>query len=147
MTQPVIDFETEDIHFELTNYQQVSLWIKEVINRYRYKLQSLTYIFCSDEYLHKINVQYLEHDTLTDIITFDNADEDGTIEGDIFVSVERVKENAESLGISFEDELHRVMIHGVLHLMGFPDSTPQLKEAMRREEDKCLTLRNLSPEK
>jgi probable rRNA maturation factor len=142
MTEESIDVETEDINFELTNYQQISAWIKQVIHKYNSTLGALTYIFCSDNYLHQINVEYLDHDTLTDIITFDNADEDGTIEGDIFVSVERVKENALDLAIPFEDELHRVMIHGVLHLIGFDDSTPELKAAMRQEEDKCLSLRN-----
>ena len=142
MTEEFIDVETEDINFELTNYQQVFTWIKQVIHNYEKQLGALTYIFCSDNYLHQINVEYLDHDTLTDIITFDNADEDGTIEGDIFVSVERVKENAEDLDIPFVDELHRVMIHGVLHLLGFDDSTPELKAAMRQEEDKCLSLRN-----
>ena len=142
MTEESIDVETEDIHFELTNYQQVSAWIKQVIHNYKKDLGALTYIFCSDNYLHQINVEYLDHDTLTDIITFDNADDDGTIEGDIFVSVERVKDNASDLGIPFEDELHRVMIHGILHLIGFDDSTPELKAAKRAEEDKCLSLRS-----
>ena len=109
---------------------------------HNYQLGELTFIFCSDEYLHKINLEYLDHDTYTDIITFDNADEDGTIEGDIFVSVERVKENAADLKIPFEDELHRVLIHGVLHLLGHDDTTPELKAAMRKEEDKCLSLRS-----
>ncbi|MBK0403585.1 rRNA maturation RNase YbeY [Adhaeribacter sp. BT258] len=142
MLEENISFETEDIHFELTNYQQVSTWIKQVIHNHDYQLGELTFIFCSDDYLHKINLEYLDHDTLTDIITFDNADEEGTIEGDIFVSVERVKENAVELKIPFEDELHRVLIHGVLHLLGHDDTTPELKVAMRWEEDKCLSLRN-----
>ncbi len=142
MLEENISFETEDIHFELTNYQQAKAWIKQVIHNHKYELGELTYIFCSDDYLHKINLEYLDHDTLTDIITFDNADEEGTIEGDIFVSVERVKENAAELKIPFEDELHRVLIHGVLHLLGHDDTTPELKAAMRKEEDKCLSLRS-----
>lgn len=141
MLEENISFETEDIHFELTNYQQVSAWIKQVIHNHNFELGELTYILCSDEYLHKINLEYLDHDTYTDIITFDNADEDGTIEGDIFVSVERVKENAAELKIPFEDELHRVLIHGILHLLGHDDTTPELKASMRKEEDKCLSLR------
>jgi probable rRNA maturation factor len=142
MTEEIIDVETEDINFELTNYHQVSTWIKQVIHNYNFNLGAVTYIFCSDNYLHQINVEYLDHDTFTDIITFDNADEDGTIEGDIFVSVERVSENAQEFGIAFEEELHRVMIHGILHLLGFDDSTHELKAAMRQEEDKCLSLRS-----
>ena len=142
MLEASINFESEDINLELTNYQQISEWIKQVIHMHNYQLGELTFIFCSDEYLHKINLEYLDHDTYTDIITFDNADEDGTIEGDIFVSVERVKENAAELKIPFEDELHRVLIHGVLHLLGHDDTTPELKAAMRKEEDKCLSLRS-----
>ena len=142
MSEELINFETEDINFELTNYQQISAWIKQVIHTHDFQLEELTYIFCSDEYLHKINVEYLDHDTYTDIITFDNADEDGTIEGDIFVSVERVKENAIELKAPFEEELCRVLIHGVLHLLGHDDTTPELKAAMRMQEDKYLSLRS-----
>ena len=101
----------------------------------------LTYIFCSDEYLHKLNVEYLDHDTLTDVITFDNADDSDILEGDIFISVERVAENAKELGHSFRDELHRVMIHGVLHLLGYHDKDLLAQTAMRKKEDYCLSLR------
>ena len=142
MLEESIDFETEDINFELTNYQQVSEWIKQVIHKYNYQLGALTFIFCSDDYLHKINLEYLDHDTLTDIITFDNADEEGIIEGDIFISFDRVKENAQDLNVSFEDELHRVIIHGVLHLLGIDDKTPELKAIMRIKENESLQLRN-----
>ena len=142
MIEDNVEFESEDINFELTNYQQVSSWINQVINTYNCSPSAITYIFCSDEYLHKINVEYLDHDTFTDIITFNNADEAGNIEGDIFVSIDRVKDNASDLNILFEDELHRVLIHGILHLIGFDDSTPELKAAMRLEEDKCLSLRS-----
>ena len=142
MLEESIDFETEDINFELTNYQQVSAWIKQVIHKHNFKLEALTFIFCSDEYLHKINLEYLDHDTLTDIITFDNSDEEGIIEGDIFISIDRVKENAKDLNVSFDDELHRVIIHGVLHLLGIDDKTPELKATMRVKENESLQLRN-----
>jgi probable rRNA maturation factor len=142
MLEETIDFETEDINFELTNYQQVSEWINQVIHKHDYQLGALTYIFCSDEYLHQINLDYLDHDTYTDIITFDNADEEGIIEGDIFVSIDRVKENAQDLNVSFDDELHRVLIHGVLHLLGFDDTTPELKNNMREKENESLHMRN-----
>jgi probable rRNA maturation factor len=88
-----------------------------------------------------MNVEYLAHDTLTDIITFDNSDDADILEGDIFISVDRVKENAHDLGITFRDELHRVMIHGVLHLLGYQDKDLLSQTAMRKKEDYCLSLR------
>ncbi|MCX2740569.1 rRNA maturation RNase YbeY [Pontibacter anaerobius] len=136
-----IEFFSEDIDFELSNPEQVSEWIADVIEQHGQELNSLTYIFCSDDYLHEINVEYLDHDTLTDIITFNNADTEGTIEGDIFISVDRVRDNAQELNNPFEDELHRVIIHGVLHLLGFKDKTEEQETLMRKEEDSSLSLR------
>ena len=136
-----IEFHSEDIEFSLSNPEQVADWIASVIEQHDFELAGLTYIFCSDDYLHQINVEYLDHDTLTDIITFDNADEEGTVEGDIFVSIDRVHDNAQTLGIPFEDELHRVLIHGVLHLLGFKDKTDEQEALMRKQEDSCLSLR------
>jgi probable rRNA maturation factor len=140
MDQP-IEFFSEDIDFSLKNPEQVSNWIADVIEQHDQELSSLTYIFCSDDHLHQINLEYLDHDTLTDIITFDNADEEGIIEGDIFISVDRVRDNAATIGTSFDDELHRVIIHGVLHLLGFKDKTPEQETAMRKLEDSSLSLR------
>lgn len=136
-----IEFFSEDIEFELNNPEQVSTWIAEVIQQHGQELTNLTYIFCSDDYLHDINVEYLDHDTLTDIITFNNAEEDGTIEGDVFISIDRVRDNSAELGTSFEDELHRVIIHGVLHLLGFRDKTAEEEALMRKHEDSSLSLR------
>jgi rRNA maturation RNase YbeY len=136
-----IEFFSEDIDFSLPNPDKVADWIAEVIEEHGEELVNLTYVFCSDDYLHEINVEYLDHDTLTDIITFNNADEEGTIEGDIFISVDRVRENAETHGTKFEDEMHRVLIHGVLHLLGFKDKTEEEERLMRKEEDSCLSLR------
>lgn len=136
-----IEFVSEDIEFELENPNQVAEWIADVIEKHNQELVSLTYIFCSDDYLHEINVSYLDHDTLTDIITFDNADEEGIIEGDIFISVDRVRDNAKDLGTTFKDELHRVLIHGVLHLLGFKDKTEEQEALMRKQEDSSLSLR------
>jgi len=136
-----IEFYSEDVEFSLSNPEQVSDWIASIIEQHEFELAGLTYIFCSDDYLHQINVEYLDHDTLTDIITFDNADEEGVIEGDIFVSIDRVRDNAQTLGIPFEDELHRVLIHGVLHLLGFKDKTDEQEALMRKQEDSCLSLR------
>ncbi|WP_114777676.1 rRNA maturation RNase YbeY [Botryobacter ruber] len=137
-----IEFVSEDIDFALTNPEQIAKWITRVIEQHKQELGIVTYIFCSDDYLHNINLEYLDHDTLTDIITFNNADEEGIIEGDIFISIDRVRDNAQSLGLSFEDELHRVMIHGILHLLGFKDKTKKEAEQMRKQEDSSLSLRN-----
>jgi probable rRNA maturation factor len=136
-----IEFFSEDIDFSLDNPEQISDWIADIIEQHEQELVSLTYIFCSDDYLHQINVEYLDHDTLTDIITFDNADIEGTIEGDIFISIDRVRDNAASHHTSFEDELHRVIIHGVLHLLGFKDKTSEQEATMRKLEDSSLSLR------
>lgn len=136
-----IEFYSEDVEFSLSNPEQVADWIASIVEQHEYELANLTYIFCSDDYLHQINVEYLDHDTLTDIITFDNADEEGVIESDIFVSIDRVRDNAHTLGIPFEDELHRVLIHGVLHLLGYNDKTEEQEAQMRKQEDSCLSLR------
>ncbi|MBX0333690.1 rRNA maturation RNase YbeY [Pontibacter sp. HSC-14F20] len=136
-----IEFFSEDIDFSLENPEQISVWIADIVEQHKHELVSLTYIFCSDDYLHQINVEYLDHDTLTDIITFDNADIEGTIEGDVFISIDRVRDNATTHGTSFQDELHRVLIHGVLHLLGFKDKTPEQEVAMRKLEDSSLSLR------
>ncbi len=111
----------------------------EYLSIYPFELESLNYIFCSDPYLHQINVQYLDHDTYTDIITFDNAEEENTIESDIFISIDRVKENAASFDAGFEQELRRVMAHGVLHLLGFGDKTETEKQIMREQEEKWVS--------
>jgi probable rRNA maturation factor len=137
----LIEFISEDIEFELTNPNLVSEWITNIIESHDHELVNLTYIFCSDDYLHEINVEYLDHDTLTDIITFDNADEEGIVEGDIFISIDRVNDNAKELGTTFDDELHRVLIHGVLHLLGFKDKTEEQEALMRKQEDSSLSLR------
>jgi rRNA maturation RNase YbeY len=135
-----IHFFQEDIAFDLPEKERYTDWIKEVILKQGATLEELNYIFCSDEYLHKINLDYLQHDTLTDIITFDNSDADGMIEGDIFISVERVRENAIELSTTFESELARVIIHGVLHLLGFQDKSEEQAAEMREKEDLCLSL-------
>ena len=137
----LIEFVSEEIDFILTNPVQVSEWLAAIIEQHDQELVELTYVFCTDDYLHEINVTYLDHDTLTDIITFNNADIAGTIEGDIFISIDRVRDNAADLNIPFTDELHRVIVHGVLHLLGFKDKTPEQEAEMRKQEDSCLSLR------
>jgi rRNA maturation RNase YbeY len=142
MPDTPIEFIAEDIEFSLIDQNKIKDWLHQIILQHGFELENLTYIFCSDEYLHQINLDYLDHDTYTDIITFNNADEAGFIESDIFISIDRVKENAEALQIRFVDELHRVMIHGVLHLIGFDDKTADLKQKMQQEEDRSLAARN-----
>ena len=136
-----IEFETEEVDFDLPSQEEVKEWLYKIIEEHNFELENLTYIFCSDEYLHQINLEYLNHDTLTDIITFNNADTAGIIESDIFISIDRVKENAQTLNQTFIDELHRVMAHGVLHLLGYDDKTASSKLIMSKREDYCLSLR------
>lgn len=138
---PSIKFFTEEVAFKLPHPRKTSSWIKSAIQREKKSLANLTYIFCSDEYLYGINVEYLRHKTYTDIITFDMSEGSGEIEGDIFISIDRVRENSEKLGTPFEEELHRVIIHGALHLIGYSDKTPAQKTTMRRKEDAYLSLR------
>lgn len=137
----MIQFFEEDISFSLSQPSSTINWIQKIIEQEGFQLGELNYIFCSDEYLHSINKQYLNHNTLTDIITFDQSEDDDRVEADIFISVDRVRENASDLVVSFEDELDRVLIHGVLHLIGYSDHTPEEKIEMRKKEEACLSLR------
>ena len=132
------NYETD---FTLKNESQIADWILTCIEDSGFKLGEINYIFCDDSYLHKLNVEFLNHDTLTDIISFDNT-LGKQVHGDIFISVERVKENATTFKTSFENELHRVIIHGVLHYVGFKDKTDVEKQAMRTKENSCLSLLN-----
>jgi len=133
-----ISFYIEDIDFQLPDEEAVASWIASAIQHEGQQLQSLSYIFCSDTYLHQINLEYLQHDTYTDIITFP-YELPPLIHGDIFISVDRVRENATLFGVSFEQELRRVIIHGVLHLCGYPDKTEEEKQAMRAKEEEVLS--------
>lgn len=133
-----INFFTEDLIFELNDKEAINAWIEQTIEGEGYQLRLLNFILCSDEYLHQINVEYLDHDTLTDIITFDNSEEEDEVEGDIFVSIDRVKDNAQTMSLSFEEEFHRVLIHGVLHLCGYLDKSDEEKQQMRSKEDEAL---------
>lgn len=135
----IISFHAEDIDFVPEQPKLLAEWIRQVIAQQQCTLSFLNYIFCTDDYLHSINVAYLDHDTLTDIITFPYADPP-RIEGDIFISIDRIRENAATLRLPFLQELHRVMIHGVLHLCGQGDKTEQEKGQMRAKEDEALDL-------
>lgn len=119
--------------------QNISLWLDRVIRRFDFELGELNYYFVDDEELHKINMEYLNHDTLTDIISFDYT-VGRIISGDIFISIDRVKENANELGELFHVELRRVMSHGVLHYIGLKDKTDEEKVLMRNAEDEALAL-------
>ena len=135
-----LQFFYEDTSFELENTPVIEVWIKQIINNYGFDLVDLNYIFCSDNYLLEINREHLNHDYYTDIITFDHSEENKKVESDIFISVDRVKENADSLSISFHQELSRVMAHGLLHLFGYSDKTSEEKIIMREKEDACISL-------
>jgi len=113
-------------------------WIHDITEEESFRLDFLNFIFCSDSYLHKINMQYLDHDTYTDIITFDNSEDALGIEGDIFISLERVAENAATYGVDEKTELLRVISHGVLHLCGYNDKSDEDVILMRKKEDAAL---------
>ncbi|MEZ4994016.1 MAG: rRNA maturation RNase YbeY [Saprospiraceae bacterium] len=134
-----IIFQSEEIDFQLDNEAAVAEWIVSVINMEKCRLTGVNFIFCSDDYLHQINVTYLDHDTLTDIITFP-YDDPPVIHGDIFISIDRIRDNATQLKTDFSTELHRVIIHGVLHLCGYGDKTPEEKSRMTQKEDNALQL-------
>ena len=135
-----ITFTSEEIDFTLKQKLKVRNWLTHIIKSYGFKLSALNFIFCNDDYLLKINIDYLNHNTLTDIITFDNSEEENTIEGDIFISIDRIRENASIFKVSFETELLRVLSHGTLHLLGFKDKNPKDKKEMTSKEDECLKL-------
>ncbi|MCB9231469.1 MAG: rRNA maturation RNase YbeY [Bacteroidia bacterium] len=138
----MIEFLNEDTEFEIGNGEFVSQWIEQIILRHKHKLQEVSIIFCSDEYLLQMNKEHLNHDYYTDVITFPyGLPNSREISGDIFISVDRVKDNAAQRKIHPIDELHRVIIHGVLHLLGFDDKDEASEAEMRKEEDLALSLR------
>ncbi len=135
----MIEFYSET-DFKIENPKALSHWISEIILQENHQLGDLTYVFCDDAYLHKLNVQFLNHDTLTDIISFDNS-LGKQIHGEIYISVERVRENANTYRVAFLEELHRVVIHGVLHFCGYKDKSKQEQDTMTRMENKALDRR------
>ncbi len=137
--QNSITFHIEQLDFELTQASRIQDWISTVIKQRDCRLIQLNYIFCSDEYLHEINLEYLQHDTYTDIITFPYQNPP-IVEGDIFISIDRVRENAQQFGVTFEQELLRVIIHGVLHLCGQGDKSAEEQQQMRKLEDWALAF-------
>ncbi|MBT8265629.1 MAG: rRNA maturation RNase YbeY [Bacteroidia bacterium] len=128
------NYETD---FKLNNEERISNWLSQVIASENLKLGDINYIFCNDEYLYKLNVEFLNHDTYTDIISFDNR-VGKTLHGDVFISVERVIDNALEFKVDFEEELRRVMVHGILHFCGYKDKSEEEASTMRNKENHYL---------
>lgn len=137
---PSIHFFQEETRFKLPHPRKTARWIKDVVGAEKSEVITINFIFCSDQYLKRMNVQYLEHNTFTDVITFDYGNT-SAVHGDVFISVDRVSENAGKFKSDIDDELHRVMVHGVLHLLGYSDKTKAAKTLMRKKEDAYLSLR------
>jgi rRNA maturation RNase YbeY len=137
-----IHFFSEDIEFKIFKPQAVRKWLKTIASQENFVIANINYIFCSDAYLLEINKQYLDHDYYTDIITFDQSETETSIEGDIYISIERVRENALIQNIDFHQELMRVTAHGLLHLIGYLDKNESDIITMRSKEDYCLFLWN-----
>jgi rRNA maturation RNase YbeY len=133
-----ISFNNNGINPDLKDKAILKIFLEFIFEEEMVDFQKISYIFCTDEYLHKLNMEYLHHDTLTDILTFTLSETSLPIISEIYISVERVKENSRILKTNYEEELHRVIIHGILHLCGFSDHTPQLKEEMRNKENYYL---------
>ena len=134
-----INYQCQDIKFVLKEKRKVSKWINDVIKLHQKKLGSVSYIFCSNQYILELNQQYLNHNYFTDIITFDYC-YDNKVEGDIFISIDTVLDNSHCFKTNFNDELLRVIIHGVLHLVGFSDKTAKQQKQMRVLEDEALSI-------
>ena len=138
--KPAINFFSENIPFTLKRKQKVRAWIFDCIAREKLKAGIINFIFCDDAYLLPINKSYLHHDTLTDTISFNYSDVEGKVQGDVFISVERARDNARAFNVSSADEIHRLIIHGVLHLGGYEDKDPNDKALMSQKEDYYLSL-------
>ena len=135
----MIEFLSEDIEFPIVDIERLEKWISLVIKKNDFFLGSVSIIFCSDEYILKTNRDFLNHDYYTDIITFDYC-ENRNVSGDLLISLDTVLSNSKQYETNFLEELHRVIIHGILHLIGFDDKTPETRSAIREEENKSLAL-------
>jgi len=134
----MIRFFNEDVPYKLLQKRLISQWLKKQATLEGFTIGDLNYIFCSDEHVLQVNRDYLQHDYYTDIITFDQSEEEDLLEGDIFISVDRVADNASQLAIKPEQEMHRVLAHGMLHLCGYGDKTDEEEAQMRQKEDEWL---------
>ena len=132
-------FHSDGVGFSISNPEKLNNWVIKCLSRFNKNCGEINVIFCNDDYLLSINKTYLNHDYYTDIITFDYSKPEG-VSGDLYISITRVKDNAKKLNLEFNDELYRVIIHGVLHLCGLKDKTKQEKEKMRAKEDEMLLL-------
>jgi|SRR6185436_5260372 len=139
-----INFFKEAIRFRLNRQDELRKWITAIARQRQFSIVEVNYIFCTDAYLRKMNRKFLDHDYFTDIITFDNSEKTKEITADIFISYQRVVSNAKKFNNPISDELHRVMIHGMLHLLGFNDHTEKEKKVMRAMEEACLLQRALA---
>ena len=135
----MIDFNYLN-EFQLSNEQDVRSWLEFVLDEEDRELGEVSYIFCDDDYLYDLNVKHLKHNTLTDVISFDYS-LGKVVSGDIYISIERVEENAMDREIEFSDELHRIMVHGMLHYIGYKDKSEAQRKSMRKKEDYYLSLR------
>jgi len=135
-----IYFFSEEINFEHKEKLMRKRWLKSIATKAGYTVRELNYVFCSDEYLYRMNLEYLNHETYTDIITFDNSEKEFDIAGDIFISIDRVNENAKTHNQKAEIELNRVLVHGLLHLMGYKDKTKEESALMRNKEEESINL-------
>ena len=144
----MISYQTDRVKMPAIRRRDISAWIKAVAATYGKRVGDIGYIFCNDDKILEVNRQYLQHDYYTDIITFDYSDDalltgrQDTIAGDLFISLDTVRTNAEQQGTTYEEELHRVIIHGILHLCGINDKGPGEREVMEAEENKALKLLN-----
>ena len=139
----LIQFFSEELDFSLSDNQQVHDWILNVIQEENQQAGVINIIFCNDDYLLDLNQRFLDRETLTDVIAFDYREESNEVSGDVFISIERIRDNAESFNQSFENEVKRVIIHGILHLCGYADTSAEDKALMTLKEDKYLSLLSL----
>jgi rRNA maturation RNase YbeY len=135
-----ISFFYEEIDFKLKQPRKVRQWLNICASNEGFQIQMLSFVFCNDDFLLQINKRYLNHATLTDIITFDLSSKKSSIVGEVYISIPRVLENSSKFKDPFEDELHRVMVHGLLHLCGYDDKAKRQKLLMRQKESTCLSL-------
>lgn len=133
-----INFTPHEVKLNLKNRTRLKTFIKDLFAREGQGLRNLQYVFCTDEYLLQINQEFLQHDTLTDIVTFELGESPEVTEGEIYISIDRVKENAVKFNVTEEQELHRVIFHGALHLCGYKDKTKDQSALMREKENECL---------
>ncbi len=137
----MIHFQAVDVSLPEALHEAHSEWIRRIIKHFKRKTGEVFFLFCSDSYLHRINLDFLNHDTFTDIITFDLSEKEDYIQSEIYISLERVSENAEIQKDTIQNELDRVLCHGILHLIGYKDETSEEKSEMRKMEEFCLSMR------